>query len=94
MSQQQTSHKRHGQSFRTSPTHNQYQDGHHDALANRALNLELGVGQILPTAMRMRRGGENAASSHHAASLGAIKLGLIITQGQLEVEVTIPFNSI
>lgn len=84
--QQQTSHKRHGQSFRTSPNHNQYQDGHHDASVNRALNLELGVGQILPTVMRMRRG-ENAPSSHHTASLGAIKLGLIITQGQLEVEV-------
>ena len=48
-------------------------------------SLELGMGQILPHGMVMSR---SEAVAHVASSpTGQIKLGLIISQGQLEVEV-------
>lgn len=49
-------------------------------------SLELGAGQILPHGMLMSRG-EAATHSVISSSTGQIKLGLILTQGQLEVEV-------
>lgn len=65
----------------------QQQLQHHPA--ERVLNtssLELGAGQILPHGMLMNRG-EAATHSVISSSTGQIKLGLILTQGQLEVEV-------
>lgn len=77
------------QSFRTDIKHNQHSS--HDLPSNRiserilnSSSLELGAGQILPGRKTM---GRDESSFYSTVSCGQVKLGLIITQGQLEVEV-------
>lgn len=78
------------QSFRSEVKHAQHnaQDVPTNRASARIINssaLEFGTGQILPGQSLLAR--DERLFKTHTESCGQIKLGLIITQGQLEVEV-------
>lgn len=84
-----SSSQRRSQSFRTETKHHQHnlQDMPSNRIAGRIPNLsslELGTGQIFPERKTTER---NEGIFFPNESCGQIKLGLIITQGRLEIEV-------